>query len=360
MCMTALLLLLFMAGCHPAETESRVSEPVGKAVRKKKEYTVVPAQTRTLEKKLTVDGRVVYGKNAKLIFKHPGGTLKALRVKTGDAVAKGDTLAELEREELETTLAVKEKEWEMAALRYEELKTRQEIDGGLQYEIKEQEMDRELLWLEMEGLRKRVREAVLTAPVPGIVTFVEDCEEGYEVPANKTFVRISEPDDKLVISDLFSAPGGAPGLKNSDFSGIYTGMKVQLEYKINRNNQAETITTSGTVTNITQTASQEAAATFSSFPPFFLTVVPEQPFPSDVGDDTKVKIVLCTGKREGVVTVPKEALIFVLDKKLVYVVRNGKRVQREVVPGYIDMENGYVEIVSGVCEGEAVILNADD
>ena len=106
------ILLLLAAGCRPQDkpTPTPVPTPI---VPEKPTYVV---QRGTVVKSIQFTGRIAPVEEEKLFFK-TGGYIKNVFVKKGDAVQKGDLLAELEIGDLENQLAQAELELEIAQLR---------------------------------------------------------------------------------------------------------------------------------------------------------------------------------------------------------------------------------------------------
>ena len=77
--------------------------------------------------------------------------------------------------------------------------------------------------------------------------------------------------------------------------------------------------------------------------------------------NTKIKpgmtaeVEIYTGKKDNVLILPLDAIIYKHGKKFVKVLKDGKIIEKEIQTGLIS-ESGQVEIISGVSEGEKVII----
>ena len=67
------------------------------------------------------------------------------------------------------------------------------------------------------------------------------------------------------------------------------------------------------------------------------------------------EVEIYTGKKDNVLILPLDAIIYKHGKKFVKALKDGKIIEKEIQTGLIS-ESGQIEIISGVSEGEKVII----
>jgi macrolide-specific efflux system membrane fusion protein len=167
----------------------------------------VAAEARVVREAITAAGVVKPQVGAEVkVGPRISGVLKRLYVKVGDQVAKGDLLAEVERDDLSTFLEVARAEREMAAARQERavavlerrrLLSQQGLISAEEYEGAR--LDVEIADRALRAAEARLREATVSAgfttvraPLSGTVTAIAT-QEGETVAASfavPTFVQI--------------------------------------------------------------------------------------------------------------------------------------------------------------------------
>ena len=104
-----------------------------------------------------------------MFFEARGGRLKEIYVKHGDEVKKGDLLAELYTDDLETEIKRQELNLRKAQITYNQLKA----NNAGKYDLERASIDIQLVRLGLESLKKQKEEAELRSDVDGVVTYVE-------------------------------------------------------------------------------------------------------------------------------------------------------------------------------------------
>ena len=99
--------LLCMTGCKNGNKGTE-DKPEGEMAKQqyaveKNEVTVVPLERRSFNKQLLCNGRLEAVKRSNVSFQS-SGIIAKINVKEGDAVSKGDALAQLDRESLESSM----------------------------------------------------------------------------------------------------------------------------------------------------------------------------------------------------------------------------------------------------------------
>ena len=219
--------------------------------------------------------------------------------------------------------------WEREEERAEGYYNKKELDIMVnEAALKERE---ELLYLDYEYYARQVQELHLKneagnifADMGGRVVYLKVCDQGEQIPAGTVVASVADMNRKQIVCDAIDR---AARNTIKEIYAFFNGKRYELVY----DDEASDLTSS-----------------------VFLLQDPRGEVP--VG--TYGNIVLYTGVREQVLTVSKEAIHNVGLEKYVYVLEGDKTAVRTVKIGLSD--GVYVEILSGLEEGEKVFLDRSD
>ncbi len=214
--MAALALSLAISGCSllPSEPEeedlSAIQLP---KISEKPQYAV---ETKTLETKVSGSGKILSSQEKQVYFSLEGKRIKKLYIEAGQAVKEGQTIAELDVDEMKKTLrqrslSFKKQELEMKNT----LRKKDEMDpiefemATLQFEEARQEI---------VDMQEDIGKAVLTAPFSGTIVSVP-VQEGDSVKAYGTVAVIANPNSLVVAAEL----------SKDDLNKVAVGMEVRVD-----------------------------------------------------------------------------------------------------------------------------------
>jgi len=318
-------LCIFLSGCYLFPKEEEVLAP---PLIEPPEitYDVMEVTRGTIEKKITGSGIFVSIEQGNMFFKARGGRIKAIHVKIGDKVKKGDLLAELDTGGLEYEIEQQKLQLRKAQIRYNQVKE----SGGDKYSLQIAACDVELARLQLKNLERQLEEAKLKSTMDGTVVYVDNrLGQGDYIDAYSTLVKIADP-TKLQLQ-----------YSGSNVSDFQVGMKVEVKIR-DKVYEGEVVMTPSTVPvdadeNLKNVVRVEVAN-----------------LSEDISMGDTAQITLTLDKRENVIVIPRNLVRNYMGRKYVLVLENGLKQERDVEVGLETPTE--VEIVKGLEEGEQLIV----
>jgi len=360
----AVCCLFSSCGLLPAEEELPASPVL--ADYEAKAYQTAAAARGDLRKTETVSCTYKPARTASLSFAIGGEQLKTLYVREGDMVEAGQLLAELDQGDLASNIAVAENALRLGKLEVSQLDEQWALEERrLQYklerlsqtphllvsQIKEQaaELQKDFSEQKQEYENKRreltdgmaIQEQTLAelsakaekrqlrAPFSGVVTYARPLEDGEAVQGGQTLVRLSDAAVSVFVVE-----------DEKDFSYFTEG--EQLEVVCSEESYPVEVASPSAVG-----AEEEKAAVY-------LRLLTE----AKPDADSSGTVTFVLDERKDALLLPSKAVFSVEGRRIVYYIdENGLRAEKDVETG---LDNGVsVEIVSGLSEGEEVLLNGD-
>jgi multidrug efflux pump subunit AcrA (membrane-fusion protein) len=275
----------------------------------------VPVKKGSIGKIGTTTGRVVSITDYELVFKNKSGYLGKINVNAGDTVKKGQVIAQMETEDLKYEIKQAELDYELDKLNYEASKD----------EVSRIRLEKTKLRLQQ--LKDNLKGTTLTAPIGGKVIYVTDIRVGQRIMGDEPIVVIADPSGMQVQCDG----------RLSDFKiGNKTSMKIEKEIY-----EGEIV--SNTVLQDLPGAPIRIFIKFLS-----------NSNGINLGD---VVDVTCTFmQKDDVLLVPKKAVKTGEGSHPYLRIKEKDDVSERYIETGLE-DNAYVEVISGVTEGELVIIN---
>lgn len=263
------------------------------------------------------------------------GALVAVNAEEGDYVQRGAVMARLDARELEAQVASARASWEVARdafsraqqLRERQVITQAEFDAARAAEASAR--------ASLDQLRTRIGYMVVRAPASGVVT-EKLVEVGAVVGAQTRLFAIAE------ISTLVSRVG----VSELDVGSLRAGQSARVMLDAYPGQRFE-----GRIRRIFPSADPATRLV-----PVEVALTGEAATAARPGFLARVGFAL--GAREGVLLVPASAVVGQAGAQQVFVVVDGKAERRTVETGL--SSEGRVEIVSGLREGEAVVITGSN
>ncbi len=322
----SILFVFYLSGCYflPKE-EDVIAPPLLETP--KVTFDTVEVQKGDIEKILSVVGKFISVYQQSLSFKFRSGYLKVLNVKTGDRVKKGDVLAMLDTDSLESQIRDQEIIVSKNEIWYN-VATLDPDETKIGIEIKK--LDLEASKNRLSDMQNEYAKAKILSPIDGIVVFVDEVNFGDYVGANKTLLIIADPTRLQV-----EYTGG-------DSSNFKLGDQVTVGYK-NQELKGKVVMTPATVPADADNNLKNSMR------------VSVDGLPADISVGDPATIVLVQARNQNAVKIPRGLVnsyngrnyVFVLDDK-------GVKTEKDIEIGIQTPTE--VEIVKGLNAGDKVIV----
>lgn len=324
----AALLLVTMTGCGllPQEDEKETVPIINTPkIAQKPEY---PVTKGTIEVTASGSGKLLSLQDEDLFFTEDNQRIKDIHIKSGDAVVKGQMIAELDSGDLEAQL--RRKEIDIAKAELDLKNSLREANEQNEVILKKQMLDFELLQDEYIRLKETVAAYKLTAPYDGtIVSFT--AKKGDSVKAYNKIGTIADL-TTLTVAATFS---------QTDLNYIVTGM----DGVVNINTVGAL---AGKVSRLPEVSENSSSDSIDHYLLVELDAMPE-----GLSRGTPLTVIVTIERKDDVLLIPVAALRTQNNRNYVIVVEaNGAK-------GEVDVEIGErstteVEIVKGLTEGQKV------
>ncbi len=318
-----------LAGCFLLPKEEEVlGPPLMKPPEVK--YNVIEVERQNMEQSVSIYGHLVPAVQKELFFRYHGGRLVDLYVELDDWIEQGAILAEIDIEEnLPNKIEQKKILIEKAKIKYDNLKNLHESNiVANASELRLAELDIRLAELQLQDLQKTLAGTRLTAPISGLITYI-DAKEGQYIDAFKIVIKLVNP-DKLIFE--------YNGSERTEFFRF--GMLVEVKVKGELCPGKVIMTPLDAPDDATEEERER-----------ILIDVSDLPNDAVMNDIATVKLVL--DSRDNAVAIPKDLIHQYSGRSYVYILNEGLKEERSVELGM--QTSTEVEIVKGLEAGEQVI-----
>lgn len=347
LCSAIVVSMLSACQMFPAEEEL----PAAPLIRSYEtvEYKQAAVIRGDLVKTVKVNCSYVPAKLANLGFVLGGERIDRIYVEDGDQVKAGDVLAELLYTDLSDRIASKEYDIQVLELKREHLLEDHQLalekldlqeagptrikETNESYEKQLQSIDDSLYInrMKLEELQKDLRDRQIIADFDASVTFARKLSDGERSVEDRTYVTIAD-----MSTTAFTVDGD---------DAAYFPLGTQVEITCNKMTL--------TAESVDPSALGITEAIETDEPIAYLKLHNPEPSLED-GDRGTIEVVL--DSRTDVLYVTKDAVKTAEGKQFVYVLdENGLKVMQDVTVG-LDIGK-YIEIVSGLNEGDSVVLD---
>lgn len=322
------IISLSATGCYFLPDEEEIIEPPTVKT-SETSYTTITAKKKDLVKKIVTSGTIVSQKEEALSFAM-SGTIKTIYKKAGDSVEEGEVIAELDTGELDYLIEEKELYIKRCELNIKLLKEQ----GASQTEIEKEQVQKEIYEHEIITYNEQKENAVIKAPNDGAVISVT-AKEGDWVSEEQEVVKTIDPD--LVYM----------AVKPDDL----TQFKMDMDIQIKLDGQLY----DGVVFMVPDSIPEddednEYGIEFKNK----YVYVKFKDNPPENCVNVLADTVLVLDERKDVVVVANNIIKTVNGEKVVYLLKDGKKVAQTVEVGL--QTGSQTEIVSGVNEGDEIVI----
>lgn len=218
----------------------------------------------------------------------------------------------------------------VAAQKQEQQNQRESAEKSYKKQLQEVEDSLYIEGLRLGELKEDLKQRQIYAGIDGTVTYVKEADDGERSVKGKRFITVADLD-----TNVFAVSG-------DDAQYFTAGMQVTISCG---KNEYTADVVDGSELGLSESEENEEPVSYLRL---------SQP-DSTLEDGKKGKIVLTVDQRENVLYVNKDAIKTANGEPFVYMLdEDGLRIMQKVVTG---LENeDYVEIISGLEEGESVII----
>jgi membrane fusion protein, macrolide-specific efflux system len=261
------------------------------------------------------------------------GRLKNVYAAAGDNVSAGQILAELESDDYESQLKMLELNLKKTQMTYERIKTESEINGGgNKYQLEDAKMNMELAELPIKTLKENMAKTRITAPISGILSYVDDIEVGENVNLRVTFATVCDRNGMSLVVK-----------KDKSTEWLAAGMPVNVKY----NSRDYT----GTIIKTPEDNANEKIESFKNA--YIIKVDGLDTDTVSLNDTAAVECIM--QQADDVLMISKSNIIG--DKKnVVYIYKNGVIEEREIVTGIESDNSVEIEVKQGLAEDDEVVV----
>lgn len=313
------------SGCYFLPAEEKLLEPPVVNM-ENKEFAIYPVAKKDIIKQKIYTGNIVSASEESVFFKDASGAIKTIYVKPGEMVKKGQILASLETRELDHEIELQQLYTKRAKILYDGVKSREDANRS---EIESAKLEYEIEQTKLDNLTQQKAKAQLTAPVSGQVSFAERLRAGEWVDSYRTLVKIIDPN--------------RIHLRYEDDSLSQFELDMELDVRFDGELYR------GKVTKTPKEAKEELEENTQYIEVSFIKDMPSYTAIGNIAD-----IIIVQASREDVVVIPKNMVKTYEDRKYVFILEDGERIERDIKLGIDNATE--VEVVEGLEEGEQIII----
>ncbi|WP_182301707.1 efflux RND transporter periplasmic adaptor subunit [Cohnella cholangitidis] len=337
--LAALALSVAISGCSLLPSEPEEEDLSAIELPKISEKPKYDVETKTLESTAQGSGKIMSTQEKSLYFTLEGKRLKKLYIKTGDKVEAGQTIAELDVDDLKKSLTREKLAFKRSELDMKKLLRDKDTMDAIEYET-------QMLTFEetRQGLvdkQDEIDKAVLTAPFSGTVVSLS-VQEGDQIKAYDTICIVANPSSLIVAADL----------SKDDLAKIALGMEVRVD--INNAGQVK-----GKVKQLPVPSSDNqnggngsGGKAVESVNDYLLIDV--EKLPKTVNRGTPLSVAVIVNRKENAVVIPLAALRTIGARTYVQVVEDDGS-KREVDVEVGQQTSTDAEILNGLTPGQKVV-----
>ncbi|RED65832.1 efflux RND transporter periplasmic adaptor subunit [Cohnella lupini] len=340
--LAVLSLSIAITGCSMLPSEPEEEDLSGIQLPQISEKPKYDVTTKTLETTAQGSGKIMSTQEKQLYFTLDGKRLKKLYIQTGDKVETGQTIGELDVDDMKKTLRSQNLAFRKTELTMKEtLRKKDEMDP---IEFEQALLSFEEAKQALTDAQEDIDKAVLTSPFSGTVVSVA-VQEGAQIKAYDTIVTIANPSSLIV----------AASLSKEDLERIALGMEVLVD--INNAGQVK-----GTIKQFPVPADPQnggngggngqGGGNVESISNYLLIDVKD--LPKTVTRGTPLSVTVIVNRKENAVVIPLAALRTIGARTYVQVVEaDGSKREVDVEVG--QQTSTDAEILNGLTPGQKVV-----
>lgn len=331
----ALALSMAITGCSllPSEPEEEdLSAITLPKISEKPQYAV---ETKTLETTAQGSGRVMSTQEQQLYFTLEGKRVKKIYIQSGDKVEAGQTIAELDVDDLKKSLNKESLAFKRSELDMKKLLREKDTMDAIEFET--QMLNFEESRQALVDKQEEINKAVLTAPFAGTIVSVA-VQEGDQIKAYDTISVIANPSSLVIAAEL----------SKDDLERVAVGMEVRVDI----NNSGQLVGKIKQLPIPSTDNNQNGGKKVQSLNDFLLVQVDK--LPKTVLRGTPLSVAVIVNRKENATVIPLAALRTIGARTYVQVVEeDGSKREVDVEVG--QQTSTDAEILNGLTPGQKVV-----
>lgn len=296
------------------------------------DYETAAVQKGEIIRRVQGAGTIISSDIKDLYFSRDGGRLKEIYVSEGDAVEKGQVLAEVDADHLHLEIQQLNIDLKKAELRLSQMQE----TGADKYSIEIARLDIQSIHNRLNHLNKELSSAKIVSPISGTVVYISDIKQGAHVNAYETLISVAETNDLQIQYTAMS---------EDHIREVSVGMEVSIKL---RDEQVKG--------EVVQTPQEVPSELYQQNPELYSKTLligsDELPKGLNAGDIVEIEII--TAQKDDALIIPKAGLRNAGDRHYVQVLEENSRKEIDVEVGI--MSSTEIEIVTGLEEGDIIIL----
>lgn len=326
LCIICVSFTATLNGCLPKE-ETVVVPPV--ITPSDVEMKTITIEKGSILQELSLNGFIVPKMNEIASFKGETGVITKLHVKVGDTVSKGQTIAEMNNDDVKLSLKQSQLAYDQINNSYQELSANPQSSKN---EIDSVRLDLEMQKLKIDKLKSDLSNLTLVAPISGQIT--------YQYPNILPGQMVSPGIPIYMISDINSLVVEGSVEEND---ALKVGMEVT-----SKDGEKGKISQLDITPFQSMLQSGNDNKSYNSIRIEMNSLAPEK-----LGSSITLSVIL--DSKDDVLKVPKSSINYYNSSPYVRVLKDGDRVEEFITLGIEGSQE--FEVLSGLSEGDEVLSN---
>ena len=322
----AALAAIALSGCglFPEEEEALappLKEPVAVT------YTTTTVERGTIVDSVTTSGTFISTSTYDLSFEKRSGYLSEINVKSGDTVTKGQLLARLDTDELESEIQKQELLVERAQIA---LNAAKKAEDATSESIRLAEIDYQLQKIQLDEMQDELSKQYIYSPIDGVVSYINNVGIGDYIAARSTLMRVVDPTSLQIectgdqVSDFQLGKDVIVTLDDTEYAG-----------------------------KVVMTSAESPSLALEKGEPFIRVEITDGLPEGDLLGES-VSVELIKQQKDNVLILPRNVVSLYSGESYVQVLEDGVKKERVIETGIKNTAS--IEVVSGLEEGEVVII----
>ena len=211
---TSLIIVVSFTACGFSKSQGANAAPALVTLAQEKKDTVT-VKRGDIERKSTMEGRVIPANAKEMYFKGKGGFLSKINVKVGDEVKKGDIIAQLDMDDISEQIKQQEIQFQLAQIDWDEASK----NNASEFDKKRLQLRLDSEQMRLNQLNESLKNSTLISDMTGVVVGMQNLSVHQRIEPLEPVVVVAEKNKFLIQCNVRNAK-------------LTLGTKVQIGIKI--------------------------------------------------------------------------------------------------------------------------------